>query len=252
VVMNLVVNSEQAIKESRERGDIWLACGLQEKNAWFSVKDNGPGIEPQVCDHIFDPFFTTKAVGKGTGLGLSVSHGILRQHGGNITAKSEPGKGTTIRAMLPLAPDGPDEKPAEVPPSASLEKKMEAPTGRNILVIDDEPDILEMVTEALEPVGCRTITLLGSQGVDAALAQGNIDLVLCDLKMPGLNGFEVYRLIRGKYPELAGRFILMTGNLADADRYGADIDAITLLPKPFTLARLREAVEEIFRKRTLV
>jgi signal transduction histidine kinase len=249
VVMNLVVNSEQAIKELRERGDIWLACGSEGDYAWFSVKDNGPGMEPEVCEHVFDPFFTTKAVGKGTGLGLSVSHGILRQHGGHLTAESEPGKGTTIRATLPFAAAGPDEPLAESPAPAVIEKEAEARGGRHVLVIDDEPDILEMVTEALEPVGCRTTTLQGSQGVDAALAQGDIDLVLCDLKMPGQNGFEVYRLICERHPEFADRFILMTGNLADADRYGADIDAITLLPKPFTLARLREAVEEILRKR---
>jgi len=256
VVMNLVVNSEQAIKEFRERGDVWLACGSDGEYGWFSVMDNGPGMEPEVCEHVFDPFFTTKAVGKGTGLGLSVSHGILRQHGGNLTAESEPGKGTTIRATLSIAPAGPDEKPAEtpvdspIPVTAPPEKKQEASIGRHVLVIDDEPDILEMVTEALEPVGCRTTALQGSQGVDAALARENFDLVLCDLKMPGQNGFEVYRLIRKSHPQLADRFILMTGNLADADRYSADIDSITLLPKPFTLARLRGAVEEILQKRT--
>ncbi len=73
-------------------------------------------------------------------------------------------------------------------------------------------------------------------------------MVICDLKMPGENGIEVYRMIREMRPELAGRFILMTGNLADAEKYTAELEAVSLLPKPFTLAQLRETVEGLLRK----
>ncbi len=252
VVMNLALNSEQAIKECRERGDIWLACGVEGATAWFSVKDDGPGIDPPVIDNIFNPFFTTKTAGKGTGLGLSVSHGIIQQHGGKIDVESERGKGSTFRATLPLAPVDAPSKPAqahtEAPAPVPLEKKGGAPNGRHLLVIDDEADILEMITEALEPLGCRVATLQDSELAAAALARADIDAVLCDLKMPGRNGYEVYNMIRKQFPDLADRFILMTGNLADADRYGADLDAIVVLPKPFTLARLRELVQEVLRK----
>jgi len=258
VVMNLALNSEQAIKECRERGNIWLACGAEGAVAWLSVKDNGTGIEPQAIEHIFDPFFTTKTVGKGTGLGLSVSHGIVQQHNGTIEVESERGKGSTFRATLPLAPvESPSmsvQKPVEAPVPAPVqpEKKAGLCHERHLLVIDDEADILEMITEALEPLGCRVTTLQDSEQATAALARENIDAVLCDLKMPGRNGFEVYSLIRKQFPDLADRFILMTGNLADADRYGADLDAILVLPKPFTLARLRESVQEVLRKRAPV
>jgi two-component system NtrC family sensor kinase len=88
-------------------------------------------------------------------------------------------------------------------------------------------------------------------GVMAALERDKFDLVICDLKMPGQNGFEVYRLIRKMRPELAARFILMTGNIADAEKYTEELSEIVLLPKPFTLTRLREAVDEMLRKQVM-
>jgi two-component system NtrC family sensor kinase len=108
-----------------------------------------------------------------------------------------------------------------------------------------------MVSDALERVHCRSTLLEGSAGVEDALANESFDFVICDLKMPGRNGFEVYKLIRDLRPELASRFILMTGNLADAEMYPAELASVSLLPKPFTLARLRDAVEDLLRKHAL-
>ena len=108
-----------------------------------------------------------------------------------------------------------------------------------------------MVCDALESIHCRSTLLPGSASVEAVLAQAHFDLVLCDLKMPGRNGFEVFKLIRESHPELATRFILMTGNLADAEMYPEELAAVSFLPKPFTLARLREAVETLLQKPAL-
>jgi signal transduction histidine kinase/ActR/RegA family two-component response regulator len=245
VLLNLVLNAEQAVKGCRERGDIWIACGNDGQAAWFSVRDNGSGMTPEVRDHIFDPFFTTRPTGQGTGLGLSISYGIIQQHGGTITVESKVGVGTTIETKIPLAPMEPAQ---ERPPDSRSAARRTNGDMKHALVIDDEQGILEMVSDALERVNCRATLVLGSVGVKAALEQEEFDLVICDLKMPGQNGVEVYRMIREMRPELAARFILMTGNLADAEQHTAELAAVSLLPKPFTLAQLRGAVEELLRK----
>jgi signal transduction histidine kinase/CheY-like chemotaxis protein len=245
VLVNLVLNSERAIKDCRERGDIWLGCGAAGRTAWLSVKDNGVGVPSEVRKHIFDPFFTTKPPGEGTGLGLSISYGIIQQHQGTIAVETRPGKGTTMRVTLPVAP----EEVAHKPPLASsgkLASESRAASAKwHVLVIDDEPDILEMISHALERMDCRTTLLRGAERVPAALEQDGFDLVLCDLKMPGQTGLEMYRLIREKRHELAKRFVLMTGNLIEADQHAAEFAGVPILPKPFTLARLREAVGQI-------
>ncbi|MGA8221681.1 MAG: ATP-binding protein [Candidatus Acidiferrales bacterium] len=248
VLLNLALNAEQAVKARHERGDIWIACGHDAGSAWFSVKDNGAGMSPEVRDHIFDPFFTTRPPGEGSGLGLSISYGIVHQHSGMITVESALGEGTTVHVSLPLAPKQlplPPEQPSAAPPAIQTAAM---PDTKHALVIDDEPGILEMVSDALDRIPCRSTLLPNSASVEAALAHDQFDLVLCDLKMPGRNGFEVYKLIRELRPALAARFILMTGNLADAEKYPEELAAVSLLPKPFTLARLREAVQAMLEK----
>jgi len=246
VVLNLVLNAEQAIKECRDRGDIWLACGSDNENAWLTVKDNGAGMSSSVREHIFDPFFTTKPAGNGTGLGLSISHGIIQQHKGTITVESVAGQGTTVRIVLPCSKEEIIE--SRVNSGQMAGKEADQCAGLRALVIDDEVSILEMVSEALEGLNCRT-TLLGcSASVENALEHGEFDFVMCDLKMPVQNGLEIYRLIRCKQPSLAEHFLLMTGNIADAGLPTSELAAVPVLLKPFTLNRLREAIAQVIAK----
>ena len=245
VLLNLVLNAEQAVKSCRERGDIWVACGDDGEAAWFSVRDNGSGIAPDIREHIFVPFFTTRPTGQGSGLGLSISYGIIQQHGGAIAVESSVGIGTTVKVRMPL--EGVAQAPP-LPPEARTAIPQTAGDVAHALVIDDEQGILEMVSDALEGVKCRATLHLGPAGVEAALAREKFDLVICDLRMPGQNGFEVYKMIHEMRPELAERFILMTGNLADVENYTIELAAVTLLQKPFTLMQLREAVEKLLRK----
>ena len=102
VFMNLLVNAGQAIEE---HGRITIRTGQDEGNVWVEVEDTGKGIKPEHLERIFDPFFTTKPVGSGTGLGLSLSYGIVKKHGGRIEVKSELGKGTMMRVLLPIKSD---------------------------------------------------------------------------------------------------------------------------------------------------
>jgi signal transduction histidine kinase/ActR/RegA family two-component response regulator len=246
---NLVLNAEQAIQSAGGRGDIWLACGSEGGRAWALVRDNGPGIPAEIQPRIFDPFFTTKPAGQGTGLGLSISHGIVQQHRGSIAVVSAEGRGTTLRISLP-ASAGADEagKAPARPGEAALEKSDQQGSGARVLVIDDEARITELVAAILAARGCRPFTLNDSTLAEASLEKQDFDLVLCDLKMPGKSGVEILRWLREKRPALARRFLLMTGNLADAtEKEMRDLADVPILRKPFTLAQLTQAVQDLLR-----
>jgi two-component system NtrC family sensor kinase len=103
VFLNLLLNAEQAIRESREKGTIRVRIGRNPDSVWIVFQDDGPGIAPENLAHIFDPFFTTRRPGRGTGLGLSICKTVLREHGGNIEAASAPGGGAVFTITLPIA-----------------------------------------------------------------------------------------------------------------------------------------------------
>jgi signal transduction histidine kinase len=105
VFMNILANTCDAIPAE---GNVWITTRLVPEGVSIAIRDDGPGIPPQVLPRIFDPFFTTKDVGQGTGLGLAISHGVVVAHGGSIAAESAPGHGTTFTIVLPLAAAAPD------------------------------------------------------------------------------------------------------------------------------------------------
>jgi PAS domain S-box-containing protein len=102
VFLNLLLNAEQAIRESREKGTIRVRIGRNPDSVWIVFQDDGPGIAPENLTHIFDPFFTTRRPGRGTGLGLSICKTVLRELGGNIEAASAPGGGAVFTITLPM------------------------------------------------------------------------------------------------------------------------------------------------------
>jgi signal transduction histidine kinase/CheY-like chemotaxis protein len=239
VLFNLVLNAEQAIEAERGEGDIWLACARLNGTAVFEVRDNGAGMTAEVAERIFEPFFTTKPVGQGTGLGLSISHGIVEQHSGRIVVNSTPGASTTMRIELPAA--APLDSTAVAQPAPQ-----EAPlSAGRALVIDDEEGITSLVQLALERRGWSVVTLTDSTKAEGALESAGFDIVISDLKMPGTTGIEILSLLRKKHPELAKRFLLMTGDLGDTDKRLLARAKIPVLRKPFTLAQLSEAVRAV-------
>ncbi len=102
VFLNLILNADQAIRESREKGTIRIRLGRNPNSVWVMFQDDGPGIAPEVLPHIFDPFFTTKRPGRGTGLGLSICKTLLREHNGNIEAATAPDGGAMFTITLPV------------------------------------------------------------------------------------------------------------------------------------------------------
>ena len=151
----------------------------------LTVSDTGHGIDPKVVGRIFDPFFTTKPVGEGTGLGLSVVHGIIENHGGEITVTTVPGQGTTFTLWLPLVTPAPSESPSEALTALTG-------TGR-ILVIDDEEPIADMMQQHLTQLGYDVVAHSDSPSALEAFrtATPPFSLVITDLAMPGLSGADL-------------------------------------------------------------
>lgn len=251
LMLQVVLNAEQAIRQSGEKGEIRIACGTSDTRAVLKIEDMGCGMDAETRERTFDPFFTIQGAHSRTGLGLSISHAIVEQHGGEVSVESQLGGGTTLRIRLPLASakEG-SSAPAEiVRPSDTAQTNKPALTEgsahHRYLVVDDEPEILNLVREALRKTGAEIVTARGADGVEAELGRGSFDAVICDLKMPGRDGLSVLKMLREQHSHLAQRFLLMTGNLADADQASDDLQGIPILPKPFSLQQLRTMIAEL-------
>src|SRR5258705_9179788 len=206
----------------------------------LEVVDDGPGVPPEVQTKIFDPFFTTKEVGKGTGLGLTVAYAIAHEHGGRIRVESPVGGGATFVVELPLSGMETTAKPARamVPP-------MDAVRGASVLIVEDEHALAAAVAEALTDAGLKVDHAADGQEALARVRNVAYDLVICDLKMPRIDGMTLYRAIAAATPALARRVIFVTGDVAgtDAERF-LEETGCRWLAKPFRLSDLLRAVRE--------
>lgn len=174
--------------------------------------------------------------------GLAASHDAEVKHA--VAASSGPRiprENTLGRMVVP--PASAEVSDLSLPPQA--EKPSHAAEAARILAIDDEPEILSLVSVVLGKTGAEVVTLQDSTLLDSVIDDKHFDAVLCDLKMPGQDGLAVLRRLREKRPELARRFLLMTGNLADADKALVELEDVPILPKPFTLGRLREMLAKV-------
>ena len=237
VVINLVVNAQQALQAQPGARRLRVASRREGDRLVFEIADNGPGIPPQVAARIFEPFFTTKPMGSGTGVGLSLAHGIVAAHDGRIELV-ESVAGACFRITLPVACDTPGEAAAAPGPDPVI--------GRHVLVVDDEHDVADTLAEMLRRTGLRVTVALGAAQARKAIAQGGIDLVLSDLGMPGEDGIALYSWLGEAHPALAAHTVFVTG-----DTLGARAQAFLresgqpVIEKPFTPASLRAALAEL-------
>ncbi|RMG55540.1 MAG: PAS domain S-box protein [Acidobacteria bacterium] len=248
VIMNLVVNARDAMPEGGRLQIAMAPVNLDEafcrahpdlqpgRYVRLGVSDTGVGIPEEIRSRIFDPFFTTKEVGKGTGLGLPVVYGIVKNHGGAIEVQSEVGKGTTVHIWLPLA-----ERGAVGEETA----RTEAPGGtETILLVEDEPSVLELGKMALEHLGYRVLT--AENGLEALTIymahRDEIALVILDMVMPRLGGPETFRELKRINPST--RVLLATGydTTQTAAQALLDEGASGLMRKPYQIHELAQAV----------
>lgn len=246
VLVNLLNNAQQAIQSARpERGLLQVRTWHQGDTVMFQISDNGEGMDPETLERVFDPFFTTKDQGQGTGLGLSVSYGIIKEHGGKIYAQGRRGEGSTFLIELPVYKeiDTEDAAPAAGGPF-TLEGAKGA--GERILLVDDEPMILDLLVDILGAGGYQVDT--AANGAEAARkVRGNVyDLIISDVRMPQMNGIELYDEILAARPELANKVIFVTGDLIDPDTlaFVERIGAKTIA-KPLEIQQVLRAIEDV-------
>lgn len=204
------------------------------------VIDNGQGMDQYVKAHLFEPFFTTKERGKGTGLGLATCYGIIKQHGGSIAVRSDPGKGSTFSVYLPQV--------IGMPSSGHTEPNIGTVRGgsETILVVEDEPQVLRLASEVLQQQG---YSVLGAgTGADALWiarewGEDSIDLLLTDMVMPQMSGPELATSFTRRFPRC--KVLLMTGYPAGSGAAGTEARSFPLLAKPFPPTLLAQKVREV-------
>lgn len=209
VFLNLLVNAAQAIPEgAAQSNEIRVTTDTDASGrAVVEISDTGPGIAADHLARIFEPFFTTKAAGVGTGLGLAICHSIVLEHGGDLTVRSELGKGACFRVLLPAAVS------AMVQPIGPLaDNSVAAPLARlRLLVVDDEPRIGKSVARVLNDH--FEVAHVGSarEALARLASREHFDLVITDLMMPEMTGIEFYHALLLSAPALAERMVFLTG-----------------------------------------
>jgi signal transduction histidine kinase/CheY-like chemotaxis protein len=241
VVLNLVNNAQQAIAEKgADGGRIAISTRREGEKVLVAVSDDGPGIPPGVAEKVFDPFFTTKEQGKGTGLGLSISYGIVREHGGQIYYETEQGKGSTFYVELPVMAA---EHEAQGEPEAAYQQPSTRLPIKRVLVVDDEEVICDLVSELLGNKGYTVDRAVSAKMALDKISGAPYDLVLCDVRMPGMDGSQLYEEVRKTRPEVARRFVFATGDVIGQQTQDfLEASGTEWLSKPFTSDELLDVM----------
>ena len=316
VLLNLVINAEQAMLTSNGRGTLVVRTwqDSEHESIVVEVNDDGPGVPEEVRTKIFDPFFTTKEVGKGTGLGLTVAYAIVEEHGGRMWLTSEPGHGASFYLELPVAGGklkalgprelagggdaageegtGGSDEIGRVPDLAAMEEPgpsswtgtgtsqagllgavASVPAGGGsrrpaprvqlvgpahgagprldspaVLIVEDETSLASAMGESFSDAGFLVDLAGDGEEAMARLEGGQYDVIISDLKMPRMDGIQLFGALRERHPEMAGRIMFVTGDVigSDADRFLTD-SGCRWLAKPFRLSDLLRIAKEVMK-----
>ncbi len=234
-IINIILNAIEAMPNG---GKISIRTFSQKEKVYIGISDTGVGMKEEVRKKIFEPFFTTKPF-TNTGLGLSVTYGIIRRLGGEIEVSSKVGEGTTFTITLPVGLDGREEIPRP--------NFVKGSNGGRILVIDDEEFVRNVLFKMLSQANYNvTVAKDGEEGLKIFMEKG-FDMVLTDLGMPGLSGWEVCRSIRGISPKIPIGMITGWGMELDEskiDECGVDF----VLSKPFDFSEVLKEVKEALER----
>ena len=243
LLLNLLINAEQALLSVPPPRSIVLRTRVDDQNVLLQCADTGPGVPPDLQTKIFDPFFTTKPEGVGTGLGLSICYGIARDHGGRIWVESTPGAGATFTVAMLRDPR------AAQRPAAPLPERVAAPsTPLKVLVVDDEAGLRHAVVTFLERRGFEAHGVGDGREALATLGRDPTppDVIVTDVRMPGMGGREFLARLRAEHPRLVRRLVFSTG-----DTFAPETAALlqeagaAVLMKPFDFSQLETVIRSI-------
>ncbi len=248
VFLNVVNNAYDALKDGGRSGRLTIETSAAGQRAVIVFADNGPGMKNP--KQVFDHFYTTKPVGQGTGLGLSICYAVVEQHGGQIAAENVPGGGARFTIELPLALLR-DEAKSKEGPVATRRISADTPFDASVLVVDDEPTLVELQRDILEALGAVVVgAASGSEAIEH-LRRRSFDLIVTDMRMPGgISGEDLFRWVESNSPEAARRFVFVTGdNAGDGSRSFVDSVGARCVMKPFSMEEyvqtMRETIGEI-------
>jgi CheY-like chemotaxis protein len=212
----------------------------------LEISDDGPGIPPEIASRIFEPFFTTKSSGVGTGLGLSIVYGIVRQHGGEISVESTNGGGAKFFIELPVITVSVPQRVPDPSREALASDQSGISSKGRVLVVEDEPTVAQLIVDVLREEGHDVEAVLDSQEGLTRIARHDYSLVICDLRMPRLDGRAFYEaLVRAGSP-MADRIIFITGDtLAPRTLEFLEPSGFPYLAKPFLVEELKIAVNRM-------
>jgi PAS domain S-box-containing protein len=245
VFLNIINNAVDAILETGRTGKIRIRVFSQNGHVCTQFADDGPGLKD--AKRIFDPFYTTKSVGKGTGLGLSICYGIVKEHGGDITANNAAEGGAVIEVKLPVAVAA---KP-EPEPEKSVVRPHEGAVSGRVLLVEEEEAVLEFERDVLAGAGASVVTARNSQDVQARLLSEPFDAVIISAKMPGeWNAKESYNWLKQNCPTMEGHVLFTFSNGVDQSdgRSFLQENSVPYLVKPFQMAELIAQTRKLLQK----
>lgn len=254
ILLNIAVNARDAMPRGGalriETENVYQPEELPEPVSKFSphvllkLSDTGTGMTPEVRSHLFEPFFTTKEPGKGTGLGLSTVYGIVKQSGGMIAVESSAGLGTTFRIYFPAA---------YAAPSETREPQAESgrPLAATVLVSEDQDDVRRLLVSMLRELGYAAIETTGGESAAAIVERSNeaVDLVITDIMMPGMNGFDLARVLQRIRPDLPVIFVSGFAAPLKLEEGAPPEWGDRFIAKPFTREALARKIDEVLRGR---
>jgi signal transduction histidine kinase len=251
VLLNLLQNAQQAITQSGHGRLIGVrTSGTTAGRVRLEVWDDGPGVPGAIQARIFDPFFTTKPPGVGTGLGLAIVLGFVRQHGGTVNVVSPPKGGTRFMVELPATTAAREEPvpvttvlrlaPAAGPGESDIPREHRAP---RVLVVEDEPAVGGLIADVLRDEGMRVDVLRDGESALDRVDHENYDLVICDLKMAGMDGQKLFQSLGKRRSPLLGHVLFVTGDVvAPRTQEFLERHRLPYVAKPFRVEELSRAV----------
>jgi signal transduction histidine kinase/ActR/RegA family two-component response regulator len=246
VILNLALNARDAMPSG---GTIEISArncpaladhDLGGDFVRLDIADSGVGMSPEVLAHAFEPFFTTKEIGSGSGLGLAQAHGFAKASGGAVRIESTPGRGTLVSLFLPRTL----KTPAYTPELMRQASDDVAVNAAQVLVVEDDDEVAALTVEMINQLGYDTTRVASAEAALGALAdRRSVDIVFSDVMMPGsMNGVELAQEIRRRRPNLP---VLLTSGYADAARRKAGAQQIKIIPKPYRIDELRDALAAV-------
>jgi CheY-like chemotaxis protein/anti-sigma regulatory factor (Ser/Thr protein kinase) len=250
VLVNLIGNAIQVLNGRPKPRVLTIRTEASGNYIRMMVSDNGPGIPREILGQIFDPFFTTKPLGKGTGLGLTISNTIIQEHRGRILVENQLVGGAKFTVELPVvqcavAPSA-DRLPPEIKPLAAESTK------RTALVVDDEPNVLALLKMIMTRNGYEVVTASNGQQALERIAARSYDVILSDMRMPGMDGRKFFETVKKQNPALAHRIVFVTGDTVSPDTQEFfEETGNRWLSKPFRIAQVVDTVNDILKKQAV-